>query len=367
MLRVGIVGLPNVGKSTFFNALTRTHKAAAENYPFCTIEPNVGIVEVPDERLLPLKKMVKTDKVVPAVIEFVDIAGLVAGASHGEGLGNQFLAHIREVDAIVQVVRCFEDEDIIHTMGNIDPIRDIDIIQTELALADLQSMENQLEKLKKKVRNGEKEALEQVALLEKVRDHLDQGKAIHTLPLSSEETIRAKEFHFLTAKPVLFACNVAEEDLKDLSKNPHIVHVEHHVQKNLETEICIVSARLEEDLVALSLEEARSYLKEMGIMDSGATQLVRKSYALLGLASYFTAGEKEVHAWMFRRGMKAPACAGIIHGDFERGFIKAEVVSYEDLIAAGSVARAREMGTYRLEGKDYAVQDGDVIVFRFNV
>ncbi|MDR2420368.1 MAG: redox-regulated ATPase YchF [Puniceicoccales bacterium] len=367
MLRMGIVGLPNVGKSTLFNALTRTHKAVAENYPFCTIEPNVGIFEVPDDRLWPLKKMVKTDKVVPAVVECVDIAGLVAGASRGEGLGNQFLAHIREVDAMLQVVRCFEDENIIHTMGNIDPIRDIEILQTEFILADLQSVENQLEKLRKKARSGEKEAAAQVVLLEKFYTQLNAGKTLHTLSLSSEEKIVAKNFHFLTTKPVLFACNVAEEDLEDLSKNPYVSRVEHYARENLGMGSCVVSARIEEELTALSPEEAKVYLTEMNIEDSGATPLIQKSYELLGLASYFTAGEKEVHAWTFRRGMKAPACAGLIHGDFEHGFIKAEVVGYEDLINAGSLARARELGTYRLEGKDYEVQDGDVVVFRFNV
>jgi GTP-binding protein YchF len=364
---MGIVGLPNVGKSTLFNALTRTHKAVAENYPFCTIEPNVGIFEVPDDRLWPLKKMVKTDKVVPAVVECVDIAGLVAGASKGEGLGNQFLAHIREVDAMLQVVRCFEDENIIHTMGNVDPIRDIEILQTEFILADLQSVENQLEKLKKKARSGEKEAAVQVVLLEKFYTQLNAGKTLHSLPLSLEEKVMSKNFHFLTTKPVLFACNVAEEDLKDLSKNPYVSQVEYYARENLGMGSCVVSARIEEELTALSPEEVKTYLAEMGVEDSGATRLIQKSYELLGLASYFTAGEKEVHAWTFRRGMKAPACAGLIHGDFERGFIKAEVVSYEDLIKAGSVARARELGTYRLEGKDYEVQDGDVIVFRFSV
>ncbi|MDR0444987.1 MAG: redox-regulated ATPase YchF [Puniceicoccales bacterium] len=367
MLKVGIIGLPNVGKSTLFNALTRTHKATAENYPFCTIEPNIGMVEVPDERLLPLTQIAKTDKIVPALIEFVDIAGLVAGASHGEGLGNQFLSHIREVDAIVQVVRCFENEDIIHTMGSVDPIRDIEVIQTELALADLQSAEGQLEKLRKKARSREKEAEEQVVLLEIICAHLNQEKTVFTLPLSLEERGRMRGFHLLTAKPVLFVCNVAEEDLKDPSQNPHVLEVGRYVQEHLAMESCIVSAQIEHELIALLPEEAKVYLAEMGIEDSGVTQLIRKSYELLKLASYFTAGEKEVHAWTFRRGMKAPACAGVIHGDFEHGFIKAEVVSYEDLIAAGSVARARELGLYRLEGKDYEVQDGDVMVFRFNV
>ncbi|MDR2377645.1 MAG: redox-regulated ATPase YchF [Puniceicoccales bacterium] len=367
MLRVGIVGLPNVGKSTLFNALTRTHKAAAENYPFCTIEPNVGRVEVPDGRLEPLRAMVRTDKVVPAVIEFVDIAGLVAGASRGEGLGNQFLAHIREVDAILQVVRCFEEEDIVHTMGAVDPLRDIGIIRTELLLADLQSAEGQLEKGRKRARSGEKGALEQVGLLEKICAQLDQGKPVGASALSAEERAQAKDFHLLSSKPMLFACNVAEGDLKNPSANPHVARVERYLREQAEGEICIVSARIEQELVALSPEDARAYLEEIGVRDSGVDQLIRKSYALLGLASYFTAGEKEVHAWTFKRGMRAPACAGLIHGDFERGFIRAEVIGYEDLRRAGSVARAREQGTYRLEGRDYEVQDGDVLVFRFNV
>jgi GTP-binding protein YchF len=367
MLRVGIIGLPNVGKSTLFNALTRTHKAVAENYPFCTIEPNIGMVEVPDERLLPLGRIAKTDKIIPALVEFVDIAGLVAGASRGEGLGNQFLSHIREVDAIVQVVRCFDNEDIIHTMGDVDPIRDIEVIQTELALADLQSAESQLEKLRKKARSRRKEAEEQVALLEKICLHLDKGKAVFTLHLSLEECARMREFHLLTAKPMLFACNVAEGDLKDLSQNPHVLAVKHYVREHLEMGSCVVSARIEHELTVLSSEEAKAYLVEIGVGDSGGMALIRKSYELLGLASYFTAGEKEVRAWTFKRGMKAPACAGIIHGDFERGFIKAEVISCENLISAGNIAHARELGMYRLAGKDYEVQDGDVMVFRFNV
>lgn len=359
--------MPNVGKSTLFNALTRTYKAAAENYPFCTIEPNVGMVEVPDGRLEPLRKMAKTEKVVPAVIEFVDIAGLVAGASRGEGLGNQFLAHIREVDAILQIVRCFEDESIVHTMGVVDPLRDIGIIRTELLLADLQSAEGQLEKWRKRARSGEKEAVEQVGLLEKICAQLDQGKAVGTSALSAEERAQAEVFHLLSSKPMLLACNVAEGDLSDPSANPHVAQVGRHLREEDEGELCVVSARIEQELTALSPEDARTYLEAIGVGDSGVAQLIQKSYALLGLASYFTAGEKEVHAWTFRWGMKAPACAGLIHGDFERGFIRAEVIGYEDLRRAGSVARARELGTYRLEGKDYEVRDGDILVFRFNV
>jgi len=367
MLRVGIVGLPNVGKSTLFNALTRSHRAAAENYPFCTIEPNVGRVEVPDDRLQPLRQIARTDRVVPALVEFVDIAGLVAGASQGEGLGNQFLAHIREVDAIVQVVRCFGDADILHPMGTVDPLRDIGVIQTELLLADLQSGEGQLEKVRKKARSGDPEAQEQAVLLEKICARLDRGEALPAASLAEEERKGIKNFHLLTSKPVLFACNVAEGDLRDPQKNPHVAAVEGYVREHPETAVCIVSARIGDELTALSPEEAKLYLEEIGVRDSGVAPLIRESYALLGLASYFTAGEKEVHAWTFRRGMRAPACAGLIHGDFERGFIRAEVVRYEDLLAAGSVARARELGTYRLEGRDYPMQDGDVVVFRFSV
>lgn len=366
MLQAGIVGLPNVGKSTLFNALTRTRKAEAANYPFCTIEPNVGIVEVPDERLYVLQKLVGTKVVIPAVIEFLDIAGLVAGASKGEGLGNKFLANIREVDAIVHVVRCFEDSDVVHNMGNVDPIRDIEVITTELVLADLESVEGQIERNRKKAKAQDKEAMANVALLEKLLPHLNEGKPLSTLELNDEELIRLKTFNLLSNKPVVYACNVSEEELAKSENNPYVQQVKKYAKEQHGAGCCVISAKLEADLSELSSEEAREFLKDYGVNDSGVSQLIKASYDLLGLASYFTAGEKEVRAWTFRKGMKAPQCAGVIHGDFEKGFIKAEVVSYDELVSAGSYQKARELGKYRLEGKEYLFADGDVAVFRFN-
>ena len=365
MLQAGIVGLPNVGKSTLFNALTRSRNAEAANYPFCTIEPNVGIVEVPDARLEPLRVLAKTNVVIPAAIEFVDIAGLVAGASKGEGLGNKFLANIREVDAIVHVVRCFDNDDIIHNMGSVDPVRDIEVITTELVLADLQSCESQLDKNVKKMRGQDKEAAANVALLNRLIPHLNEGRTAASLPMNEEELKRVKLFSLLSMKPVLYACNVDESHLADPAKNPYVEAVRRYVADNHDARVCVICAQVEAELCELSPEEGREFLESLGVEDSGVSQLIRLSYDLLGLASYFTAGEKEVHAWTFRKGMTAPQCAGIIHTDFEKGFIKADVVSYEDLIAAGSVAAAREAGKYRLEGKEYVFKDGDVAVFRF--
>lgn len=364
MLQAGIVGLPNVGKSTLFNALTKSHKAQAENYPFCTIDPNIGVVEVPDDRLRLLQPIAKTQRIVPACIEFVDIAGLVAGASRGEGLGNKFLANIREVDAIVHVVRCFENSDIIHSAGSVDPVRDIEIINTELILADLESIESQINKTQKKARANDKDAVQNIVLLEKLKQHLNNGIAAYTLDLSSEESEIIKQFNLLTTKPVIFACNVTESEL--VNGNEYTKKVEDYISTIPHTNMCLICAQLEADLIEFSHEEARNYLSELGITDSGITSLIRKSYELLGLASYFTAGEMEVRAWTFKKGMKAPQCAGVIHGDFEKGFIKAEVVSCEDLLAAGSYQKAREAGKYRLEGKDYEFKDGDVAIFRFN-
>jgi len=366
MLQAGIVGLPNVGKSTLFNALTRTRKAESANYPFCTIDPNVGVVQVPDARLEPLKVIAKTDTVIPAAIEFVDIAGLVEGASKGEGLGNKFLANIREVDAIVHVVRCFEDEDIIHNMGSIDPLRDIEVIHTELVLSDIASLESQKEKLIKKARSGDKEANESLSLIERLVPHLNENKPAITLPMTEDETVVLKRLCLLSAKKVLYACNVAETDLADPAQNAYVKKVEQFAQENHNAETCIISAAVEAELIDFDAEEAQEYLESLGITDSGVSVLIRSTYKLLGLASYFTAGEKEVRAWTFKIGMKAPQCAGVIHTDFEHGFIKAEVVSYEDLIAAGGVQQAKEAGKYRLEGKDYSFQDGDVTLFRFN-
>lgn len=367
MLKAGIVGLPNVGKSTLFNALTRSRKAEAANYPFCTIEPNIGVVEVPDERLAPLAKIAKTQKIIPAAIEFVDIAGLVAGASKGEGLGNKFLANIREVDAIVQVVRCFDNDDILHSVGSVDPIRDIDIITTELVLSDLQSCEKQLENNARKAKGMDKEAIKNVEMLKRIIAHLNENKPVTTLPdVSEEDAERIKSYFLLTSKPVIYACNVGEEDISN-GGNAYVDKVREFVRAAHGAGTCVICARLEEELSSLSPDEAAEYLAELGVKDSGVSALIRETCDLLGLASYFTAGEPEVRAWTFKKGMTAPQCAGIIHTDFEKGFIKAEVVSYEDLISAGSVAHAREAGKYRLEGRDYLFKDGDVALFRFNV
>jgi GTP-binding protein YchF len=366
MLKAGIVGLPNVGKSTLFNALTRSRKAEAANYPFCTIDPNVGVVIVPDERAQVLQKIAKTNVVVPAAIEFVDIAGLVAGASKGEGLGNQFLATIREVDAIVQVVRCFEDSDIIHTMGGVDPVRDIEVITTELVLADLEAVAKRAEKTQKKAKSGDKEAIVELALLEKLTPHLNAGRTANTLPATPEETALLKLFQLLTAKPVLFACNVAEGDLATAEKNPFVMQVAEFVRTHHDAAYVPISAKIESELIDLPADEAKAFLKDLGVDDSGVSALIKATYALLGLMTYFTAGEKEVRAWTIKRGWKAPQAAGVIHSDFEKGFIKAEVVSYADLTRLGSVAAAREAGKYRLEGKEYVFADGDVALFRFN-
>lgn len=365
-MQAGIVGLPNVGKSTLFNAVTRTRKAEAANYPFCTIEPNVGIVQVPDHRLAELARIAKTSVIIPAAIEFVDIAGLVAGASKGEGLGNQFLANIRQVDAIIQVVRCFEDEDIIHTMGSVDPVRDIEIITTELVLADLQSVENQIERNARKAKGQDKEAAANLLLLEKVRAHLDAGKPANTLDIHDEERPRLRSFFLLSSKPVIFACNVREESLANPSENPHVQAVEAYVKTHHDAAAVAICSKLEEELSEMDPSEAVDFLRELGVEDSGVSQLIRATYDLLGLASYFTAGEKEVRAWTFHKGMKAPECAGVIHTDFQEGFIKAEVVAYADLAAAGSKAAARDAGKLRIEGKEYVFKDGDVTEFRFN-
>ena len=366
MLKAGIVGLPNVGKSTLFNALTRSRKAEAANYPFCTIDPNVGVVIVPDDRLPVLQKIAKTNVVVPAAIEFVDIAGLVAGASKGEGLGNQFLANIREVDAIVQVVRCFEDSDIVHTMGSIDPVRDIEVITTELVLADLEAVTKRIEKTQKKAKSGDKEAQAEIALLQKLEPHLNAGKTANTLPANEDEKAAMKLFQLLTAKPVLFACNVAEGDLATAEQNPFVQKVAEYVRTHHDAAYVPISAKIEAELIDLAPDEAKAFLRDLGVDDSGVSSLIRGTYTLLGLQTYFTAGEKEVRAWTIKKGWKAPQAAGVIHTDFEKGFIKAEVVAYKDLSTLGSVAAAREAGKYRLEGKEYVFADGDVALFRFN-
>ena len=381
MLSAGIVGLPNVGKSTLFNAVTRTHKAPAENYPFCTIDPNVGVVTVPDARLEVLAKLSHSQKIVPTAIEFVDIAGLVKGASGGEGLGNQFLSHIREVDAIVQVVRCFENADIHHVSGTIDPVRDIEIINTELVLADLASLQKRRDRVQKEVRAGSKRAKAENAVMEKLLPHLDAGKPAITLPLVEEEKTIAHEFFLLTSKPTIFACNVAEADLavaaagadstrvseSGYNATQHMKAVQNYAKNHFATEAVVISAQIESELVDLSTSEALEYLHGLGVEESGAGALIRAVYHLLGLRTYLTTGEKESRAWTIHAGDKAPQAAGVIHTDFERGFIAAEVVHYDDLVALGSSAKAREAGKLRIEGKDYVVKDGDVIEFRFNV
>jgi GTP-binding protein YchF len=373
VLSAGIVGLPNVGKSTLFNAVTRTRKAQAANYPFCTIDPNLGMVTVPDARLQVLAKLSRSQKIVPTAIEFVDIAGLVKGASTGEGLGNQFLSHIREVDAIVQVVRCFENPDVHHVSGAIDPIRDIDVINTELILADLASVQKRRDRLQKELRAGSKPAKAENAVLEKFLPHLDAGKPAVTLSVTEEEKGIARGFFLLTAKPTLFACNVAESDLALLShgeENPvtqHVKAVQDYARNHFATEAVVISAQIESELVDLSETEAAEYLRDLGVKESGVGGLIRAVYHLLGLRTFLTTGEKETRAWTIHGGDKAPQAAGVIHSDFERGFIAAEVVAYEELATLGSFAKAREAGKLRIEGKEYIVKDGDVIEFRFNV
>jgi ribosome-binding ATPase len=367
MLRAGIVGLPNVGKSTLFNAVTRSRKAEAANYPFCTIEPNVGIVTVPDARLEPLAKIAKTSVIVPAAIEFVDIAGLVKGASEGEGLGNKFLSHIREVDAVIQVVRCFDDANVHHVAGAVDPIRDIETINTELVLADLDAVRRRSERISKDAKRGDKAAIAEDAVLRKLEPHLDSGKMAITLSLAPEERQIARNLFLLTDKPTIFAANVKETELATTDTNPHVQKVREYARTHHACETVVISAQLESDLVDLTPEEAAEFLKELGVQESGVGALIRSTYHVLGLRTFFTSGEKEVRAWTIHAGDTAPTAAGTIHTDFERGFIKAETVAYDDLIKCGSFAAAREKGLYRMEGKEYVVQDGDVILFKFNV
>lgn len=367
MLRAGIVGLPNVGKSTLFNAVTRTRNAAAANYPFCTIDPNVGIVTVPDARLAALQRIAKTNVVIPAAIEFVDIAGLVQGASQGEGLGNKFLTHIREVDAIIQVVRCFEDADVHHVSGHVDPVRDIEVINTELMLADLESVRKRRERLAKEVKRGDKVAAAEDVVLAQIEAALDQGKPALTVALTPEQRVLSAPLFLLSDKPTIFACNVREADLATADENASVLQVCEYVKTHLACEAVVISAQIESDLVDLSPDEAQAFLQELGVPESGIGLLIRSTYHLLGLQTYFTAGEKEVRAWTIHAGDTAPKAAGVIHSDFERGFIKAETVAYEDLVRCGSVAAARESGLYRMEGKEYVVVDGDVLLFKFNV
>ena len=365
MLRAGIVGLPNVGKSTLFNALTSGTNAESANYPFCTIEPNVGVVTVPDERLWILRDIVKTDVVIPTAVEFVDIAGLVKGASQGEGLGNQFLGHIREVDAIIQVVRCFIDENTIHVSGKIDPVSDIDIINTELALADLSTIEKRKDRVSKQVKAKEKNALTEDEVLDKLSDILSEGRFFSLDSFNDEEIPFIKNLHLLCAKPIIYAANVSEEDLSK-GGNDFVDSVREYA-KSHKAQVVVISAQIEAELVELSKEEAQDYLKDLGVKDSGTERMIKSVYELLGLRTFFTAGEKEVRAWTVPAGTKAPQAAGVIHTDFEKGFIRAEITSYNDFVNAGSYAVAKEKGVTRLEGKDYIIQDGDIVHFRFAV
>jgi hypothetical protein len=366
MLRAGIVGLPNVGKSTLFNALTSQQAALAANYPFATIEPNIGVVAVPDERLEPLAKIVKTTNIVPATVEFVDIAGLVRGASQGAGLGNQFLANIRETDTIVQVVRAFEDDDIIHVEGSVNPLRDIETIGIELILADLASVEKRRERALKNAKSGAKEAKAELEVLDKLQPALEDGRAARTVELSDDEKAIARQFFLLTTKPTIYAANVDENALAAPDDDAFVRQVkEFAAAENAET--VVICAKLEAELVELAPEERIEFLKDVGVESSGVDLLIKSAYRLLGLMSFLTAGEKEVRAWTIPIGTKAPQAAGTIHSDIERGFIRAEVVGYDDLIRAASYAAAREQGLLRLEGKEYVMREGDVVHFRFNV
>ena len=365
-MKLGIVGLPNVGKSTLFNSLTKAGAESA-NYPFCTIDPNVGVVPVPDERLQLLGDFYHSKKVTPAVIEFVDIAGLVKGASKGEGLGNQFLANIREVDAIVHVVRCFEDENVIHVDGNINPLRDIETIDLELIFADLEVLERRIAKTTKTARM-DKEAAKELEFQQRLKKLLEDGKDASLIELENEDEEKwFAEYNLLTGKPVIYAANVSEDDLADDgASNEHVAKVREFAKEN-DSEVFVICAQIEEEITELEDDEKKMFLEDLGLKESGLEKLVRASYRLLGLMSFLTAGEDETRAWTIRLGTKAPQAAGKIHTDFERGFIKAEVVNYQDLLDCGSYAGAREKGLVRMEGKDYVVRDGDVILFRFNV
>ena len=366
-MKLGIVGLPNVGKSTLFNSLTKAGAESA-NYPFCTIDPNVGVVTVPDERLNVLGEMYHTKKIIPAAIEFVDIAGLVKGASKGEGLGNQFLANIREVDAIVHVVRCFENSNIVHVDGSINPLRDIETINLELIFSDLEILERRISKVSKVARN-DKSAAKELGLLNKVKAHLEDGKLAKTFEEVDDEEEQAwlESYNLLTYKPVIYAANVAEDDLADDgASNEHVQAVRKYAAEQ-NSEIFVICAEIEEEISELDDDEKKMFLEDLGLKESGLEKLIKASYKLLGLISYLTAGEPEVRAWTITEGTKAPQAAGKIHSDFERGFIRAEVVSYDDLIACGSHTAAKEKGLIRLEGKDYVVKDGDIMLFRFNV
>ena len=365
-LTAGIVGLPNVGKSTLFNAITKQEILTA-NYPFATIDPNVGTVIVPDKRVEVLEKIYEPDRTIPTTFEFTDIAGLVKGASTGEGLGNKFLSHIREVDAVVEVVRCFDDKEIIHVDGTVDPIRDIEIINLELILSDLEIIDNRITKIAKKAQTSKnKDDCEEYNLLLKIKENLEKNLPVRDLDFTKDELKIISGFKLITAKPLIYVANVSETDIVNDEENEYVKIVKEYAKKE-KTEVVVICAKIESELAELEIEEKTAFLKELGIEESGLSQLIKTTYSLLGLETYFTVGSDEVKAWTFKKGMKAPACAGLIHTDFEKGFIRAEIMSYNDLIECGSELKVREKGKMRLEGKDYIMQDGDICHFRFNV